>query len=296
MKKVFVSLAFVALLFGCSNSQDRSFEEEANYSILDDIVAEEAIEPISQAKATQNVSEQNNIVVNTQDNDYVRKIERTIDLTIKTDDVIQEKNALKKLEKHCGGYAESENYNGNSCYLTLRIPTEQVDVFIDSLALGTTGKITEKNESIVDLSATYYDNVSRKKSKDAALDRYRELFKQAKNVSEILQIQAQIDRIQEDADLAASRIKEINNRVAYSTISIAIVPRIEIEEDDEGFFFRIWDGIKTGWNGLVDFFVILINIWPLMIAICVGIYFIIKRKKKKKQAKNAPDNKTSISA
>ncbi|MBO4739188.1 MAG: DUF4349 domain-containing protein, partial [Bacteroidales bacterium] len=76
---------------------------------------------------------------------YARKIERTIDLTIKTDDVVKEKNMIEKFEKRCGGYAESETYDGNRYYLTLRIPTEKVDMFMDSLASGTTGKITEKS-------------------------------------------------------------------------------------------------------------------------------------------------------
>ena len=296
MKKLFFSLVFLGLFLSCSNSQDREVMEVE--TTMEECIAardgdyEEAVEPTDEVVYDADINAKE-IPTNEA---YARKIERTIDLTIKTDDVVKEKNMIEKFEKRCGGYAESETYDGNRYYLTLRIPTEKVDMFMDSLASGTTGKITEKSESIIDLSSTYYDNVSRKKSKDAALDRYRELFKQAKNITEILQIQTQIDRIQEEADLAASRIKEIDNRVAYSTISITINPRVEVEEDEEGFFFQIWDGIQTGWAGLVGFVIILVNLWPLVIVGGIVVYFIVKRKKKKKQAKTNAENGTSVPA
>lgn len=294
MKKLFFSLVFLGLLFSCSSSQDRSDDsaiEECVVPLAMEMEAsDEEVESIKDVAYDADINAQEIAT----DEAYVRKIERTINLTIKTDDVVKEKDIVEKFEKRCRGYAEYENYDGNRYDLTLRIPTEKVDVFMDSLASGTTGKITEKSESIIDLSSTYYDNVSRKKSKDAALDRYRELFKQAKNITEILQIQTQIDRIQEEADLAASRIKEIDNRVAYSTISITIRPRVEVEADEEGFFFRIWDGIKTGWAGLVGFVIILVNLWPLVIAVGVAVYFIIKRRKKKKQAKANTKNETQV--
>ncbi|MBO4738573.1 MAG: DUF4349 domain-containing protein, partial [Bacteroidales bacterium] len=86
------------------------------------------------------------------------------------------------------------------------------------------------------------------------------------------------------------------NRVAYSTISITINPRVEVEEDEEGFFFQIWDGIQTGWAGLVGFVIILVNLWHLVIVGGIVVYFIVKRKKKKKQAKTNAENGTSVPA
>ncbi len=290
MKRILLYLIILFIPFSCSkNSKDGVLglmDSESLSADFEEIDAEPAARSVSRGLSVNDDNDSSNQmesqIIETKEEPLVRKLERKINMTVSVEDVVQERNKLKRWEKRFDAYTEEEDYYVNHYYLTMRVPSEKLDAFMDSVIAGTTGKIVDKHELIKDLSSTYYDNLSRKKSMDAAMDRYRELMKQAKNVSEILEIQRQIDRIQEQADLAASRVKNIDNRVTYSTVSFEFRSYSDAQIDEEGFFSQIWNGLKAGWNGLISFVIILVHIWPLILVLVVAGYFIIKRRMKKK--------------
>lgn len=307
MKKILFFITLFALLYACAKDDVETvaakvlYEEEELADLSGDEYEPEP-EPMPLiGNELQSVG--NDIVGDSVGEAFVKKLEKKVELYIVTDSVDREKRMIDRLLKFCGGYSEKErfgknmpNYDswneekhvvGKGYSLLLRVPTSKLDLFLDSISSGTSGEITRKSIAVTDLSASYYDNLSRKKSKDAALERYRELMKRANSVSEILEIQKQLDNIQEESDLAATQMKRIDNRVFYSTVELDIMSSesVAAKEGNAGVFSQIWDNLKSGWTGLGHFFLILLKLWPLTLALSAGVYFFIKHRRKKKAGK-----------
>ena len=89
-------------------------------------------------------------------------------------------------------------------------------------------------------------------------------------------------------DEAAVLQKEVEDKVAFSTISLSLyqlskVRKTEMDDVDAiakairpGFFSRLFIAFSTGWYGLLDIVIELFTLWPLWLAAGLGI-FAIKR-------------------
>ena len=89
-------------------------------------------------------------------------------------------------------------------------------------------------------------------------------------------------------DEAAVLQKEVEDKVAFSTISLSLyqlskVRKTEMDDVDAiakairpGFFSRLLSAFSTGWYGLLDIVIELFALWPLWLAVGLGI-FAIKR-------------------
>lgn len=89
-------------------------------------------------------------------------------------------------------------------------------------------------------------------------------------------------------DEAAVLQKEVEDKVAFSTISLSLyqlskVRKTEMDDVDAiakairpGFFSRLFSAFSTGWYGLLDIVIELFTLWPLWLAAGLGI-FAIKR-------------------
>jgi Domain of unknown function (DUF4349) len=93
-------------------------------------------------------------------------------------------------------------------------------------------------------------------------------------------------------DEAAVLQKEIEDKVAFSTISLSLyqlskVRKTEIDDVDAvaknirpGFFHRLLSSASTGWYGLLDIVVALFAVWPLWLLIALVIVAIRRFRKK----------------
>ncbi|MEO6172542.1 MAG: hypothetical protein ABIP02_05435, partial [Arenimonas sp.] len=93
-------------------------------------------------------------------------------------------------------------------------------------------------------------------------------------------------------DEAAVMQKEVEDKVAYSTISLSLyqlskIRKTEIDDVDAiakairpSFFNRLFNSVSSGWYGLLDIVVELFAVWPLWLAIVLG-FVAIKRFRKK---------------
>ena len=87
-------------------------------------------------------------------------------------------------------------------------------------------------------------------------------------------------------DEAAVVQKEVEDKVAFSTISLSLyqlskVRKTEMDDVDAiakairpGFFSRLFSAFSTGWYGLLDIVIELFSLWPLWLAAGLGIFAI----------------------
>ena len=188
-----------------------------------------------------------------------KKIIRTAGMTIKTQ---RYDEALASLESTClgqGGWIESTNENTNSysglrtAYLTLRVPQETLDSFLE----GTEGlgRVTSRNESAQDVTASYQDTQTRLNTQLALMERLQALITESADLSDLLALESQIADTQYQIDTLQTSLNRTDRQVSYSTVRITLQEEKAPELTDTSVSFgdRLLSAIKTGFNALESF-------------------------------------------
>jgi hypothetical protein len=216
-----------------------------------------------------------------------KKIIRDGRMGIKVTVLSKSKQQIDVLVKNNSGYYDNENLTNNdyeSVYsLKIRIPADHFDPFITGLESGI-GEITFKEITASDVTDQFIDLETRLANKKNYLLRYNDLLKQAKKISEILEIETKIRELEEEIESTVGRLKYLGDQVEYSTLELTVSQHKAYKYNPvqrEKFTERMKRSLSGGWFGLVDFFIFLIKIWPLWIFTAVGYWFWRKRKHRK---------------
>ena len=97
-------------------------------------------------------------------------------------------------------------------------------------------------------------------------------------VTEILDIEKQIGQLRSEIESIEGRLKYLQNRVSFSTLTMTFYESIPNETK---FGQKFKNGFRNGWDNLIWFFVVLTNIWPFILiglGLIVGIKIYRKRK------------------
>lgn len=160
-----------------------------------------------------------------------RKLIRTVSLNVETkefDSLLQSVNArIAELE----GYAESSEISGSQtnrfgepipryAYITARIPSTKLDFFVTSVEAE--GNVTNKSESTEDVTLTYSDIESRKKSLEIEQERIWALLEKAETIDSIIVLEERLSEIRYELESMESRLRIYDNQVDYSTVYLWI--------------------------------------------------------------------------
>ena len=123
-----------------------------------------------------------------------KKIIRNVSLTIKTSAYDDSMASLTALLSQYGGYLESSSeYTNNrdlrTAALTLRIPADSLDAFLSNT--GELGRITSRNMSSTDVTASYQDTAARLENQKLLLARLQALTDTAGDLSDLLALESQ---------------------------------------------------------------------------------------------------------
>lgn len=178
--------------------------------------------------------------------------------------------------------SQEKDYGTVTRRLTVRIPSQNFDPFLESISKGVS-YFDEKNISSQNVTEEYIDLTSRLNTKRKLEERYIEILKKATKVSEILEIEKQISAIREEIEAKQGQLKYLESRVSESTVTIEFYKTIAQKEGVKiSYGSKIWNSIQSGFFSLSDFLLSLISVWPFIILFCVLAYFIRKRFKRKK--------------
>lgn len=165
--------------------------------------------------------------------------------------------------------------------ITVRIPSKNFDVFIDEISKGV-NHFERKEISSQDVTEQYIDLEARMNAKKNLEKRYLELLSKANKVSEILEIEKQLATIREEVEAKEGQLRYLKSQISMSTINIEMFTNNASESGATvSYGMKIWNAIKSGFNGLSSFILGLITIWPFIL-IFVLLFIFIKRKFKKK--------------
>lgn len=103
----------------------------------------------------------------------------------------------------------------------LRVPASQFDAAIDDIRkVGT--RILQEKSSGRDVTEEFLDVEARIRTKKALEDQFMEIMKQAKKVSEALEVQGQLADVRTEVEQLEGRRRYLDNQAALSTINLTL--------------------------------------------------------------------------
>ncbi len=166
------------------------------------------------------------------------------------------------------------------------MPNAQFDRLIESISKEVK-RFDQKDITTQDVTEEFMDLQTRINTKEKVEKRYLEVLAEAKNVEEILKVEAEVAKVRETIERAEGRLKYLQNKTQLSTIYITTYQVIPVSElaPENSFFASIADGFLNGMDLIKTVFIALINIWPLMLMALIAVF--IYRKKFRKAAEVA---------
>lgn len=202
------------------------------------------------------------------------KMIRTGRLVFETEDPSATRSFLMEEINRRDGYITSDetskSVNRVSTTMEVRIPSDQFGAFVERVSDHVT-KFDVRHISARDVTEEYVDVEARLKTKKDLETRYLELLSKAETITEMLEIEHQIGMVRADIESMEGRLKYLDNRVTYSTLSITYY---EQTPEEKQFGSRFIAAFKSGWDNLISFLIMMTHIWPFFaIGIAIGLGF-----------------------
>jgi hypothetical protein len=215
-----------------------------------------------------------------------QKIIKEGNLRFETDDLTATYNQIQKNIVESGATiqndTEGKDYESVYRKLIIRVPSQNFDVFIQSISKGV-AYFDNKEITAQDVTAEFIDLDARLNAKKVLENRYLELLKKANKVSEMLEIEAQLSAIREEIEAKQGQLNYLQNQVSLSTITVEFYKTTANQSGiTTSYGMKIWTAIKSGFNSVSSLFINLLSIWPFILILFGFIYFIRKKIKTQK--------------
>lgn len=273
MKRHIYILLFIVLAFSACGSKEYNHKnevaaEEASY------INQDATEPALESEQSQE-----------------KKIIKNADLEISTDDYFQSLTKIRALFKQFNVLIISETEEKNDYNLennlSLKIKSDSLEAFIAVLEKNEFN-IKSKSINSDDRTKYFYDQEARMNNNIALENRYKEILKSASKVSDILEIEAKINDVRNQIDAMKAELKNIDYDVKLSTLNIRLYQRLPYKyegSENNSFIEQVKKAFADGWSYFLDFILMIIRSWFLILFAILAVYLFkkIKRKLKGKQ-------------
>jgi len=180
---------------------------------------------------------------------------------------------------------ESRSETTWEAQLEIRVPSVKFDSCLNTLA-GADENLLEKNITSKDVTEEYVDVAARMKARKEVEQRYLDILKQAKNVEDVLKVEAQLKTIREEVEAAQGRLQYMDHNVSMSAIHLSFFQTFSnTAPQGPGFFSSIFFSIKDGWNHVLATVISIIGLWPVWIVVAAGVIIIRRYRKRRRMAK-----------
>ena len=207
--------------------------------------------------------------------DWNKKIIKTATVNLEVKDYNNYYTSLREKVKNMGGYIAQEEQTQSGYKIennmTIKVPVDQFDNAVVLLSANVQ-KINERKISSQDVTMEVVDTKSRMEAKKQVRQRYMDLLNQAKNMNDILSVQSEINGIQEEIESASGRIEYLTHSSVFSTINLTYyqILNSSVKENEEvktpSFGEKLKDAFRMGWEIVSNLFIVIVTIWPLLLA------------------------------
>lgn len=294
IRKILVGILCVLLLFGlmgCGASE--SMGDNASNQMGGNYISKEEV--TTDADISSSLPEN-------------RKMIQTVTMQAETENLDTVLQQLDSRISQLGGYVEKSDVQNGSAYsgkryrsasITIRIPAEEVDSFIDKV--GDISNIVSSKKTVEDVTLSYVATESRMKALQAEEARLLELMSKAATLDELLTVEKRLTEVRTELEQVTSALRVLDNRVEYATLHLSIS---EVKEFTEvGEQDTVWQRIAVGFTKslknvgyiLQELFVLLVVSIPYFIPLAVVglcvllIVWMVRRRNAKKVNKQQED-------
>lgn len=276
MKVVLLFLMFLLVFTNCKKAESMSDEDMAISAVKLPPKQDSEASSLYDKSDSSDKKEQENIE---------QKIIKTGDIRFETNDLEETYSkmttAVKKHNAIVQNDIEGKDYGSVFRKIIVRVPSKNFDLFLSDISKGV-AYFDNKEISSQDVTEEYIDIDARLKAKKVLESRYLELLKKANKVTEMLEIEKQLSAIREEIEAKEGQLRYMQSQISMSTITIEFYKTVANEGGATiSYGSKIWNAIKSGFNGISSFFIGLLSIWPFLIVLATAVYFIRKRFKKK---------------
>ncbi len=227
-----------------------------------------------------------------------RKLIRNISMNVETDEFDTLISSLEARITQLGGYTEQSDMSGNSlnsygksgprhASLTVRIPADQTDSFLTTVE--TCGNVTNKSESVQDITLQYSDLESRKKSLEIEQKKLWEFLEKAESIDTVISLEQRLSEVRYQLESMESQLRLYDNQVDYSTVCLTVnevttftptSPESAVTRIQKGFI-KNSKILKNAAGSLIIGTITTSPFWfPIVLASGILIFFHRKRRKK----------------
>lgn len=280
MKKSLLLFLTVIVLIACNANNDKTLamadvKMEEQEQIMTDSTGSPQFAPPGKAKDYQPVP--------TMPVDWDKKIVKTATLNASIENFKTFSQTITAKVKALGGYISNEQQTTSETKLesvvVIKVPVAQFDAAVNSL-LQNVKQVDGKQIAAEDVTTEYVDSKARLEAKKQMRQRYLELLQKARNMSEILEVQKEINSIQEEIESVTGRLNYLSQSSAMSTIHFTYYQWLEgggRDTETPGFFAKLFSAFNQGWSWMGDLLVGVVSIWPLLILIVLVVMLFKKR-------------------
>ena len=161
---------------------------------------------------------------------------------------------LCQAAEQAGGYVSSTHVEGQAemggryAEYEFRIPAEKYSAFL--MAADGAGNVTQKSESVQDVTAQYVDVEARLSSLETQRESITRMLEQSQDVETLLAIQRELADIQYEIESYTAQKRTYDDQVAYSTVQISVYEVRRVTEAPQSFASRLGSAFRSGWYGL----------------------------------------------
>ena len=172
-------------------------------------------------------------------------------------------------------------------WVTVRVPTDSFEEFVaDVSKIGT---IKFQSESTEDVTQAHVDMSARLENLRAQEARLREFFDAAKDVKDMLAIEAELGRVRGEIESLDAQVKYLERQAAMATVTIELVenkPVVRSTSDDWGFGQAVTNGVQAAATMLNVLVAVVIATSPLWLAALI-LFFPIRALVRRRRARSA---------
>lgn len=276
-----------------ATSSNSAYEEDYEYEAA---AAEEAAMDSAEAPAEGAPTEAG--IRQAQDGE---KIVYTANLEIQTLGYDESVKSIRRKITAAGGFIEAEyesdsnyrwyeeNSEGSTRYLslTIRIPSEQFNAFLESLEGD--GKVTSRSVNASNISQRYSDTEATKKALEIEQERLLQMMDRAETIEDMITVEARLSEVEQELNNYRTQLSGMDRDVQYSTIYVNLqeVRRYSQAVTEVTYLERLQEAAEDAITGFVDFLqglsLFVVRNFPYLLILLVLILLIGRRIRKNRE-------------
>lgn len=153
-----------------------------------------------------------------------RLMVKNANMRVQVENIPKAIDSTTKIIETAGGYIyESNHYGNNTANMRFGVPASTLERTLDSISK--IGVETSRNISSEDVTDQVVDMEAELANRKILRERLRALLSKAKDVKDVLAVEAELTRIQTEIDSIEGRLKKMKENISYSKVSLELYPK-----------------------------------------------------------------------